>query len=80
MPSIFETAMEAQPEPYKKRMEDAYMRETPEFKRYNEATNIELFYHLFFVANLTTFTDAHEINAIPALKAYAGFFCILWFL
>ncbi|PVH70065.1 hypothetical protein DL98DRAFT_554181 [Cadophora sp. DSE1049] len=62
------------------RLEDAHMRETPEFKRYEDATNIELFYDLFFVANLTTFTDVHEINAIPALKAYAGFFCILWFL
>jgi len=56
------------------------MRETPEFKRYEEATNIELFYDLFFVANLTTFTDAHDINDVAALKAYAEFFCILWFL
>ncbi|KAF8861148.1 hypothetical protein BDZ45DRAFT_648053 [Acephala macrosclerotiorum] len=59
---------------------DALMRESPEFKRYEEATNIELFYDLFFVANLTTFTDVHDINDISALKAYAGFFCILWFL
>jgi hypothetical protein len=36
--------------------------------------------NLFFVANLTTFTDAHDINEVAALKAYAGFFCILWFL
>ncbi|KUJ10458.1 uncharacterized protein LY89DRAFT_710730 [Mollisia scopiformis] len=35
---------------------------------------------LFFVANLTTFTDVHDINEVAALKAYAGFFCILWFL
>ncbi|RDW90955.1 hypothetical protein BP5796_02120 [Coleophoma crateriformis] len=59
---------------------DAIMRDTPEFRRYEEATNIELFYDLFFVANLTTFTDVHEINGSEALKAYAGFFCILWFL
>ena len=72
--------MKSQPEQYMDRLEDAHMRETPEFKRYEDATNIELFYDLFFVANLTTFTDVHEINAIPALKAYAGFFCILWFL
>ncbi|PBP26014.1 hypothetical protein BUE80_DR003085 [Diplocarpon rosae] len=80
MPNIFEAAVNTQPEPYKERLDDTHMRETPEFKRYEEATNIELFYDLFFVANLTTFTDVHEINAIPALKAYAGFFCILWFL
>ncbi|KAI9054768.1 hypothetical protein LZ554_001917 [Drepanopeziza brunnea f. sp. 'monogermtubi'] len=80
MPNIFEAAMNTAPEHYKERLEDAQMRETPEFKRYEEATNIELFYDLFFVANLTTFTDVHEINAITALKAYAGFFCILWFL
>jgi hypothetical protein len=65
---------------YRDRLDDQYLRETPEFKRYEEATNIELFYDLFFVANLTTFTDAHDINEVAALKAYAGFFCILWFL
>lgn len=62
------------------RIGDAEMRETPEFRRYEEATNIELFYDLFFVANLTTFTDVHDINALEALQAYAGFFSILWFL
>lgn len=66
-------------DPYKDRLDDD-ARHTPEFKRYEEATNIELFYDLFFVANLTTFTDAHDINEVDALKAYAGFFCILWFL
>ncbi|KAL2061563.1 hypothetical protein VTL71DRAFT_6940 [Oculimacula yallundae] len=80
MPNSFNAAMDTQPEAHKNRIEDGYMRETPEFKRYEDATNIELFYDLFFVANLTTFTDVHEINAVPALKAYAGFFCILWFL
>lgn len=64
----------------KDRLDDANLRETPEFKRYEEATNIELFYDLFFVANLTTFTDAHDINEVAALKAFAGFFCLLWFL
>jgi hypothetical protein len=27
-----------------------------------EASKIELFYDLFFVANLTTFTAVHEVN------------------
>lgn len=56
------------------------MFETPEFRRYEETTNMELFYDLFFVANLTTFNDVHDVNEIDALKSYAGFFCILWFL
>ncbi|QSZ36968.1 hypothetical protein DSL72_009060 [Monilinia vaccinii-corymbosi] len=56
------------------------MFETPEFRRYKETTNVELFYDLFFVANLTTFNDVHEVNEVDALKSYAGFFCILWFL
>ncbi|KAA8568908.1 hypothetical protein EYC84_007885 [Monilinia fructicola] len=29
---------------------------------------------------LTTFNDVHDVNEIDALKSYAGFFCILWFL
>ena len=62
------------------RLDEVQMRETPSFRRYEEATNLELFYDLFFVANLTTFTDTHEINQTSALKAYAGFFCMLWFL
>lgn len=65
---------------HNERLDEVQMRETPEFKRYEEATNLELFYDLFFVANLTTFTNSHEINQVSSLKAYAGFFCILWFL
>ena len=34
----------------------------PVFKRHAESTPSELFYDLFFVANLTTFTNQHEIN------------------
>lgn len=51
----------------------------PEFQRHAETTNIELFYDLFFVANLTTFSEIHEINDSQALSAYIGFFCVLWF-
>ncbi|TVY85434.1 hypothetical protein LSUE1_G000472 [Lachnellula suecica] len=56
------------------------MYDNPEFRHYEEATNIELFYDLFFVANLTTFTDVLEINDSASLQSYAGFFSILWFL
>jgi hypothetical protein len=51
----------------------------PQFVKHKESTNIELFYDLFFVANLTTFSNVHEVNSRKALTSYMGFFCILWF-
>jgi low temperature requirement protein LtrA len=51
----------------------------PEFQRHKETTNIELFYDLFFVANLTSFGSVHEINSKQTLTSYIGFFCVLWF-
>jgi hypothetical protein len=36
--------------------------EKPQFKHYSETSNIQLFFDLFFVANLTSFTDEHEVN------------------
>ncbi|KAF4625473.1 hypothetical protein G7Y89_g12696 [Cudoniella acicularis] len=77
-PNVYDDR-ETDKEEYLQKNDDS-MYETPEFKRYEEATNIELFYDLFFVANLTTFTDVTDINSSAALKSYAGFFCILWFL
>ncbi|KAK6354930.1 hypothetical protein TWF696_004058 [Orbilia brochopaga] len=47
--------------------------------RHAEATWVELFYDLFFVANLTTFTDSHQINDSDSLQSYIGYFAILWF-
>ncbi|EPS41569.1 hypothetical protein H072_4591 [Dactylellina haptotyla CBS 200.50] len=47
--------------------------------RHAEATWVELFYDLFFVANLTTFTDSHQINDSDTLQSYIGYFAILWF-
>jgi hypothetical protein len=35
----------------------------PVFKPHRESSTIELFYDLFFVANLTVFTKNHEINS-----------------
>lgn len=49
------------------------------FRRFNKATDIELFYDLFFVANLTVFTYVHEVNDADSLKQYIGFFSIIWF-
>ena len=34
----------------------------PPLHRHHEAPVIQLFYDLFFVANLTTFTGVHEVN------------------
>ncbi|KAJ6261234.1 hypothetical protein Dda_3902 [Drechslerella dactyloides] len=47
--------------------------------RHAEATWVELFYDLFFVANLTTFTDSHQINDGDSLQSYIGYFAIIWF-
>ncbi|KAG4411038.1 hypothetical protein IFR04_015829 [Cadophora malorum] len=54
MPNLFDPAMKSQPEKYMDRLEDAHMRETPEFKRYEDATNIEIFYDLFHDRSLDT--------------------------
>lgn len=51
----------------------------PNFRRFTKATDLELFYDLFFVANLTVFTYIHEINDGGSLEQYVGFFSILWF-
>ncbi|OCL03444.1 hypothetical protein AOQ84DRAFT_302786, partial [Glonium stellatum] len=58
---------------------DGELHDTPAFHRHEEATTSELFYDLFFVANLTTFTSLLEINDHKSLSAYIGFFCVLWF-
>jgi low temperature requirement protein LtrA len=50
----------------------------PSFHRHAEATTAELFYDLFFVANLTTFTSVLEINNKTSLTSYIGFFSLLW--
>jgi hypothetical protein len=52
--------------------------QSPAFHRHAEATTHELFYDLFFVANLTTFTSVLEINDHQSLTAYIGFFALLW--
>ncbi|KAL8769546.1 MAG: hypothetical protein Q9209_004477 [Squamulea sp. 1 TL-2023] len=60
---------------------------TPVFREREEASSIELFYDLFFVANLTSFTNIHAIDdkerersdEVSAISSYIGFFAILWF-
>ncbi|KAI5304289.1 hypothetical protein KEM56_006660 [Ascosphaera pollenicola] len=51
----------------------------PQLFRHSDATPIELFFDLFFVANVSTFSSIHEINKLEALFSYIGFFSIIWF-
>ncbi|KAK2875024.1 hypothetical protein FQN49_001843 [Arthroderma sp. PD_2] len=51
----------------------------PRLYRQSDATPIELFFDLFFVANLSTFTASNDINALEALWSYVGFLGIIWF-
>ncbi|KAH7392951.1 hypothetical protein BKA66DRAFT_411624 [Pyrenochaeta sp. MPI-SDFR-AT-0127] len=57
---------------------DCALHDNPAFHRHAEATTAELFYDLFFVANLTTFTSLQEINDRHSLTDYIGFFSLLW--
>lgn len=51
----------------------------PLFREHHESSTVELFFDLFFVANLATFTANHEIVDTSSLKNYLGFFTLLWF-
>lgn len=53
--------------------------EEPLFREHHESSTVELFYDLFFVANLATFTSNHDIVDASSLKNYLGFFTLLWF-
>ncbi|KAK5694386.1 hypothetical protein LTS12_028650, partial [Elasticomyces elasticus] len=53
--------------------------ENGQLYRHSDATPMELFFDLFFVANLSTFTATHEINNVEALGAYIGFLGVIWF-
>ncbi|KAF1941958.1 hypothetical protein EJ02DRAFT_376524 [Clathrospora elynae] len=48
------------------------------FSQRHEANSVELFFDLFFVANLATFTAYHSITDVDYLLGYIGFFGILW--
>lgn len=48
------------------------------FAQRHEANAVELFFDLFFAANLATFTTYHSITDTSYLLAYMGFFGIVW--
>ncbi|KAH8881009.1 hypothetical protein GQ53DRAFT_520559 [Thozetella sp. PMI_491] len=58
---------------------DSGSHECPEFEKHEEATNSELFYDLFFAANLTVFSEVHDVTNKDQLTSYIGYFCMLWF-
>ncbi|KAI1485423.1 hypothetical protein F5X96DRAFT_674662 [Biscogniauxia mediterranea] len=55
------------------------VKQIPYFEKHSSSTNIELFYDLWFVANLSTFTSVHEVTETTKLWSYVGFISILWF-
>lgn len=40
---------------------------------------MQLFFDLFFAANLTVFSQVHEVSNSEKLTSYIGYFCLLWF-
>ena len=44
------------------------LRRLPIFREREEASSIELFYDLFFVANLTSFTNVHSIDDFTGMS------------
>ncbi|WEW56860.1 hypothetical protein PRK78_002315 [Emydomyces testavorans] len=70
------TPKDSPPEqPFKNGQQD----ELPRLKKRNSATAMELFFDLFFVANLGSFSSSHEINTTQSIKSYVGYIAILWF-
>ncbi|KAH8701051.1 nineteen complex-related protein 2-domain-containing protein [Talaromyces proteolyticus] len=51
----------------------------PRLRQRSDASPIELFYDVFLVANLATFSATHEITDIKAVWSYVGFVGIIWF-
>lgn len=50
----------------------------PEFRKHAEATNSEVFFDLFFAANLTVFSDSHDVTDLKVLSGYIAYFSVLW--
>ncbi|UPX10221.1 uncharacterized protein EKO05_0000891 [Ascochyta rabiei] len=49
------------------------------YKPHHEASTVELFYDLFFVANLAYFTAMHQHTDAQSLVNYLKLFTLLWF-
>ncbi|KAI1776616.1 hypothetical protein F4818DRAFT_354516 [Hypoxylon cercidicola] len=53
-------------------------RDSPEFFKNEAATNFELFYDLWFVANLNVFTGIHDISNLAQFNSFIGYMVLLW--
>ncbi len=40
---------------------------------------LQLFFDLFFAANLTIFSQVHEVTSMDRLTSFIGYFSVLWF-
>ncbi|CAH0023770.1 unnamed protein product [Clonostachys rhizophaga] len=52
--------------------------DTPQLKRYEEPTLLEIFLDLFFAANYEVFGENHHVANHARFQAYVGYFCLLW--
>ncbi|KAI6080954.1 hypothetical protein F4821DRAFT_250381 [Hypoxylon rubiginosum] len=52
--------------------------DAPEFIKNEAATNFELFYDLWFVANLNVFTSLHDISDLAQFNSFIGYMVLLW--
>ncbi|KAI1206517.1 uncharacterized protein F4807DRAFT_233708 [Annulohypoxylon truncatum] len=50
----------------------------PVFYKPEAATNFELFYDLWFVANLNVFTGIHDISDFSKFTSFIGYIVLLW--
>ncbi|KAI0436803.1 hypothetical protein F4803DRAFT_556628 [Xylaria telfairii] len=51
----------------------------PRFEKHEASSTLEVFYDLWFVANLAIFTTLHTVNDKTTLWSYVGYISILWF-
>ncbi|KAI0409702.1 hypothetical protein F4802DRAFT_614360 [Xylaria palmicola] len=51
----------------------------PRFEKHGGSTTLEVFYDLWFVANVAIFTTLHTINDTTNLWSYVGYISLLWF-
>ena len=54
-------------------------KDVPEFQKHADATAIEVFYDLFFAANLTVFSDVTDITNTEKLATFVVYFSLIWF-
>ncbi|KAI5925371.1 hypothetical protein F4810DRAFT_708757 [Camillea tinctor] len=52
--------------------------DVPEFEKTETASQFELFYDLWFVANLNVFTSIHDISNLGKFQSFIGYMVLLW--